>query len=331
MNTIFNGARRYLPGLIIAALVAIAAQFLSDHYGAPAMLMAILIGLALNFLATEERTVAGVGLAARGVLRLGVAMLGMRISVETLGAFGVAPLVLVAAAVALTIAFGVLVSRVIGLERLFGFLTGGAVGICGASAALAIGAVLPPTPERERDISFTVISVTLASTLAMILYPILAAKLSLSGTETALLLGATIHDVAQVVGAGFSVSEDIGEAATLIKLFRVVLLAPVVMLAAVMWRRPDKVATTRKQILPGFVVAFLALAGANSVGQIPEAVKAIGEPVTRAALLMAVGAVGIRTSIPALATVGPRALMLVVAETLFLLAFVAASVVLISV
>lgn len=322
MTTIVNGARRYFPGLIIAALVAIAAQFLSDHYGAPAMLMAILIGLALNFLATEERTAAGIGLAARGVLRFGVALLGMRISVETLGAFGVAPLALVAAAVALTIAFGVLASRAIGLERLFGFLTGGAVGICGASAALAIGAALPPTPERERDISFTVLSVTLASTLAMILYPILAAKLGLSGSETALLLGATIHDVAQVVGAGFSVSEGIGEAATLVKLFRVILLAPVVMLAALIWRRRDKMATTRQQVLPGFVVAFLVLAAANSAALVPGSVKAIGEPVTRAALLMAVGAVGVRTSIPALATVGPRALTLILAETVFLLVFV---------
>ena len=229
-------ANRLFPGIAIAGLVAIAAQFLNEHYGAPAMLMALLLGMPLNFLSEEQRTGEGIAFAARTLLRVGVALLGVRISVEMVQQLGLPFLLLVILGVLVTIGFSLLIGGLFGRDRLFSFLTGGAVAICGASAAMAIGSILPKREHAERDLAFTVITVTVLSTLAMIFYPILTSSLGLSMDATGVFLGGTIHDVAQVVGAGFSISEETGDLSTLVKLIRVTMLAPIVLVAALILR-----------------------------------------------------------------------------------------------
>ena len=235
---------------------------------------------------------------------------------------GPAPLFVVVAGVVATILFGLGLARIMRQPKAFGFLTGGSVAICGASAAMAIAAILPPSPERERNLSFTVISVTLMSTIAMVFYPILASKMGLDPISAGLLLGATIHDVAQAAGAGFSVSPETGEIATMFKLFRVALLGPVIVMAALILRRHGSPSAGKVPILPGFVVVFLCMASANTAGFVPSLVVDGIRPVTNAALLTAIAAVGIKTSIPAVMKVGPSAILTVLLETLFLLGFV---------
>jgi uncharacterized integral membrane protein (TIGR00698 family) len=183
---------------------------------------------------------------------------------------------------------------------------------------MAISSLLPNRPESERDLSFTVISVTLMSTLAMIFYPILAEQLGLDVLATGLFLGGTIHDVAQVVGAGFSVSDEVGEIATLVKLFRVALLAPVVFVGAVVLRNSVPDGAKRPPLLPMFVLGFLALALANSFHLIPEFVKPPVDTLSRAMLVTAVAGVGMKTSLAELKTVGPSAMIIIICQTLFL-------------
>jgi uncharacterized integral membrane protein (TIGR00698 family) len=313
---------RLFPGLVIAGLVAIAAQFLNEHYGAPAMLMAILLGMPLNFLAEESRTAEGIAFSARTLLRIGVALLGVRISVDMVQALGLPFLALVVCGVLATIGFSLLIGNLFGRDRLFSFLTGGAVAICGASAAMAIGSILPKREHAERDLAFTVITVTVLSTLAMIFYPILTETLGLSREATGVFLGGTIHDVAQVVGAGFSISEDTGDLSTLVKLIRVTLLAPIVLVAALILRGSTAQDSTRPPLMPAFVIAFLVLVGLNSLGLIPETVKDAAGQVSRWALLAAIAAVGMKTSIPRLLEVGGPAIWMLVTQTLFLALFV---------
>lgn len=124
-----------------------------------------------------------------------------------------------------TIALGAFAAQRLGLRGSCGVLSGGAVGICGASATLAIASVLPRTPESERDM--TVVTVTVLST-AMIVYPLFVAAIGLDYVHAAIFLGGTIHDVAQVVGAGYSISPLTGDVATYVKLLRVTKLLPVV-------------------------------------------------------------------------------------------------------
>ena len=313
------------PGIAVSVVVAVAAKFLSEHYGAPAMLMALLLGIAFHFLAEEGRCAAGIGFTSRTVLRVGVALLGARISVDLLIGLGPELIGLVVLGVALTIGFGLIGARFLGRGWRFALLTGGAVAICGASAAMAIAAVLPRNERSERNLIFTVLAVTVLSTLAMILYPVIAQMLALDDRATGVFLGGTIHDVAQVVGAGFSVSEETGETATLVKLIRVSLLAPVVLIFSLSIRSfaaADPDGGARPPLIPGFVLAFLALAAVNSAGAIPAIVGTALGDLSRWALLASIAAVGMKTSLKTIMEVGGQAIALIVAETVFIAAFI---------
>jgi uncharacterized integral membrane protein (TIGR00698 family) len=312
------GAFPLLPGLLIAATMALAAGFISDHHGGPQLLYALLFGMAFNFMADDPRTAPGLQLASTTVLRLGVALLGARISTEQIRSLGAPTLFLVVLSVTVTIAFGLLLARLLRRPLSEGLLTGGAVAICGASAALAIAAVLPRTDENRRFTLVTVVGVTSLSTVAMVLYPPVAAFLDLDRIATGVFIGSTIHDVAQVVGAGYLQSAQTGDAATLVKLFRVMLLVPVVVLVALFVRRTSDVPAARPALLPRFLLLFIVLLVLNSVGWVPPAVTDACTIVSRWALLVAIAALGVRTSLQQFAALGWRPMALMVGETVFL-------------
>ncbi|SHJ11555.1 conserved hypothetical integral membrane protein [Shimia gijangensis] len=312
-------------GFLVSVVVAAAAQFLSEHYGAPAMLMALLLGIAFHFLAEEGVCKPGIEFTARTVLRLGVALLGARISVELMIGLGPKLIAVVVLGVVATILFGLAGARLLGRGWRFGLLTGGSVAICGASAAMAISAVLPKNEHSERNLIFTVLSVTVLSTLAMIVYPMLTEVFDFNDEVSGVFLGGTIHDVAQVVGAGFSVSDQTGEVATLVKLIRVAMLAPVVLVISIMVRShmsdEDKGAK-RPPILPTFVIGFLIFATLNSMGLIPAVVVDAMSSLSRWALLVSIAAVGMKTSLKRILDVGGQAILLIVFETIFIAVFV---------
>ena len=324
-----QGSRPFLPalaralrrcrstyrGVMLALAVAAAARFFSDHYGAPAMLFALLFGIAFNFLSTDDRCAPGIEFASKTLLRAGVALLGFRLSLSEIASLGAGSLLAVAGLLVLTIAFGILVAPLLGRHWRFGLLTGGAVAICGASAALAISAVLPRREGLEKDTLFTVMAVTTLSTVAMVTYPILTKLLGFGDAETGFVIGATIHDVAQVVGAGYSVSEIAGNLATLVKLERVALL-PIVLLAITLFSGKGE----RKGVgLPAFLVGFVACVLINSSGLTPPVVQTSAATLSQWLLTIAIAGLGIRTSLKVMLDLGPRHLILVVAETLFLL------------
>lgn len=308
------------PGLLACGTVAMAAQFLSEHYGAPAMLMALLLGMSFRFLSSEERCAKGIQFSSKVVLHVAVALLGARISVDVLLNLGGQFVGLIVLAVVSTMVFALAFSRLLGRGWRFALITGGSVAICGASAAVAVASVLPKNENSGRTLSVTVMSVTILSTLAMIIYPAIAGLLELDSTRTGVFLGGSIHDVAQVVGAGYSVSEEVGDTATLVKLIRVTMLAPLVLfLSVTVWilyrHREDQ---AKPRLLPKFVLAFLGLAAAGSLGIIPTAVIEGTSTLSRVGLLMAIAAVGMRTLLGNIKTIGRSAILLIIAETCFL-------------
>jgi len=318
------------PGMAVSAIVAVAALFLAGHYGAPVMLFALLLGMAVNFLSAEGRCRPGIEFTAKQVLRWGVALLGLKMSVAQVQAMGWQPLAMVVVGVAGTITFGIVVAQALGFKKFFGLLTGGAVGICGASAALAISAAFPHHPQRDRATLFTVISVSTLSTLAMVLYPILARLLDLDAAQAGLFLGGTIHDVAQVVGAGYSMGQEVGDAATVIKLMRVAMLVPVIAFAAWMTHSVHAQATrasieagevppSRPPLLPGFAVVFVALLLVNSLDLLPRWTVATGNELSRAFLVGSMAAIGMKTHLKDMLSVGWKPVALLVLETAFLL------------
>ena len=319
--------QRGWSGLLLAGVVAVAAAFVAESRGGPTLLYALLLGMALNGIAMEGTAKPGIDFAARPVLRFGVALLGARITIDQIGALGWFNSVLMIAAVVVTIGFGIAAARLLGQSSRFGLLTGGATAICGASAAIAIASVLPRDEKSERELLFTVAGVTALSTVAMIFYPAVAKVLGLDSHATGVFLGGTIHDVAQVVGAGYSVSPETGDSAVLTKMLRVAMLLPVVMALSITVHRRTSSAEARTQdpLLPTFLLAFVALVIAGSVGLIPKPVGTAMNEISRACLVVAIAAVGLKTSPLEMKKVGGRAMVLLGIDAVFLGALVLAA------
>lgn len=328
MGSMGRQFKTHAPGFLICTIIALSATFLSEHYGGPQLLYALLIGLSLHFLSQQADNLLGINFCARTVLRFGVALLGIRITLDQVSHLGARVGLVLVLAVAVTIASGVLLARACRRPVSEGLLSGGAVGICGASAAMAISSVLPPTRENERFTLMAVVGVTVLSTLAMVAYPLFLYGLSVSPVQSGIFLGGTIHDVAQVVAAGMMMGQESGDAATVVKLFRVVLLLPVVMLIAFGYRKwgavHEAVDISQKKppLVPGFLMGFMALVMLASTGWVPTEVTAMANSVSRWCLVIAIAAAGVKTSLGELAKLGWQPVLMLVVETLVIACFV---------
>jgi uncharacterized integral membrane protein (TIGR00698 family) len=186
--------------------------------------------------------------------------------------------------------------------------------------------VLPKDEDAERDTILAVVVVTALSTLAMIFYPILAVSLGLTHVQSGVFLGGTIHDVAQVVGAGYSISPQTGDVATYVKLLRVSMLLPMVFSIAFLMRRGGGDSTGPKPPVPLFLIGFAALVAINSLGWLPKPAASGASVLSSWCLVMAISALGMKTSFKSLVTAGWRPVGLMVAETLWIGALVLSAV-----
>lgn len=311
-------------GALICVLGGIAAIWLSEHYGAPAMLLALLLGLAVNFLREDAAIIRGIDWVAKDVLRVGVALLGIRISAQDIMAGGSTGPLIVLGAMAATFVLGAISARILGLTPAFGRLSAGSVAICGVSAAIAISAVLPKRKGNDEELAMVLISVTALSTIAMILYPLVSSALAFDDTMAGVFIGGSIHDVAQVVGAGYSISGEAGDTATYIKLMRVAMLLPIVLLIGLTMRGGRGSTSEKPALVPGFLIVFVALAAVNSLGWVAADVAAWGSDISRAFLVVAIFAIGARSCLKELVQVGPKPFILVFMQTLVMAGVVAA-------
>ncbi len=307
----------YWPGIFISVGIAFTSLFLSNHYGGPAFLFALLVGISVNFVRNEEIFIPGIDFTAKIVLRIGVALLGLRIGVEELASLGSYSIILVFIALLVTIAAGIGLARLLSQTKEFGLLIGGATAICGASAALAISCCLPNYKNKERDLLFTIIIVTTLSTLAMAFYPVLAGALNFNDVQAGFFIGATIHDVAQVVGAGYSISHEAGDIAVLTKLLRVACLVPIVSVLALIFKSSEDGSRVSNRI-PLFLLAFIFLAVLNSFHLVPKETSETINYVSRFLLIMSIAAIGTKTYPGDLIKFGWKAFLLPVFVTILL-------------
>jgi uncharacterized integral membrane protein (TIGR00698 family) len=333
-----GGLRAILPGVALATLVALvailSAPLVARVFPVPATVVALLIGIALNPLARRPWFAAGLDFCLKTILRWAVALLGLRIALGEIAALGWSVAMLVVVSMAATVAAGFLLARAFGQSAAYGALAGAGTAVCGASATLATSIMLPDYKGKEADVAFVVVAVNALSTVAMVTYPLLCTFLGLDPTLTGVMLGATIHDVAQVVGAGYPVSEATGNAAVIVKLFRVFLLFPVVLVIGWSFARPAASAAARIPI-PTFALVFVALCIVNSV--VPEfsalagAYALVKAPLIEASsygLMIAIGALGLGTSLTAIVALGWRHVATVTGTTAVILAVVTGGLVL---
>jgi uncharacterized integral membrane protein (TIGR00698 family) len=310
------------PGALLCIVIGLAASFVSKVHGGPTLLYALLLGIAFHFLCTDEKIKPGIEFCAVTLLRLGVALLGARITLVQIAALGWETAITVVLCVSLTLFFGIWFARKLGMSTAQGVLSGGSTAICGASAALAISAVLPRSREQDNFTLLVIFTVTSLSTIAMVLYPLLAQALHLSPAQAGLFLGGSIHDVAQVIGAGYVMSSTVGENATLVKLFRISLLALVVIVVSTAFRaqrlHQENQQNQKLAFIPWFLWVFCAFVVINSLMHIPAVVSSSFNEISKSCLLLAISALGVKTSLQTLFQTGWRPFILLLSETIWL-------------
>jgi uncharacterized integral membrane protein (TIGR00698 family) len=320
-------------GVALSAAVAVAAVLaeplmkrLTGGFSLPAMVLALFIGIALNRVAADPRFQPGITWCVKKLLRIAIGLLGLRIALGDIIGLGFGTILLVVASMAITIAGSIWLARLFGQEAGYGALAGAANAVCGASATLATSTVVPQYKNKDADTAFTVVMANAISTLVMLAYPPLCLWLGLSARETGLMLGATIHDMAQVVGAGYAVSDTVGNTAVVVKLFRVFLLLPVVLAIGWWFMRRGEQAGDAKVPAPVFAVVFLVLVLVNTAAMsMPQItplylpVKAFLNEVSRWGLLLSIAALGLGTSLSAILAVGWRHVAVFMGATLIIL------------
>ncbi len=306
------------PGLALCGVAAAAAAWLSDHYGFPIILLGLLVGLALNFISADPRTHPGLDFASRTCLRWGIVVLGAQVTFAQIGALGAAPFAALAVVMVVTFFAGIFGARFAGQSTHSGILAGGATAICGASAALALYGVIGKDRVSQAQFALSLVGISLASAMAMTVYPVLAAELALSDAQAGFLIGASIHDVAQAIGGGYAFSDPAGAQATIVKLTRVALLAPVVALVSLAIGRSggEGRPVWKRLALPWFIVAFLGVVTLNSMVSLPKEVTGACLAASKSLLLLAVTATAMRSRMDLLLQMGWRATVPVIVASI---------------
>lgn len=320
-----SNLRRAAPGIILCcAIAAIAFVANANHWMQfgrvfiPPLIVTLVIGMMLQPLSTRDVLKPGLEFSGRTLLRTGVALYGAQLTLGQLVDGGALPIVIAIAAVSGTIVFGAVAARMMGLSRDFGFLTGCATGVCGAAAAMATSAVLPRHANSDRDLAFAVMGVNFISTVTMVIYPTLHQWLGYSTFEMGVFLGGSIHDVAQVAGAGETLGKDYLTIAIITKLLRVACLLPAVTVIAWWVARGGEKAGDARPTPPVFLFGFLILAAVNSLGLVPHGVQVALAQVSSFLIIAAIAALGIKTSLLALVRIGPKPVVLLLIETVFI-------------
>ena len=300
------GLAALLPGLLISGALAYLSVQLEPFttratlaaFGKAvtitAPVIALLIGMTLHGFAARPVFAAGTTFAIKKLLRWAIALFGLKIAAADILGLGLGTALMVIVTMGITLVSGVLFARVVGRGDAYGALAGGATAVCGASAALATASVLPEYKGREADTAFVAITVNLLATFAMVAYPPLCVLLGFDDRMTGVFLGATIHDVAQVVGAGYAVSDTAGNVATIVKLFRVFMLLPVVLGVGWWFAGQGGDSHKAKVPVPIFAIMFLVFVGINSLGVLPSLARSGLIEFSRWGLLIAIAALGLK-------------------------------------
>ncbi|QRZ15836.1 YeiH family putative sulfate export transporter [Paracoccus methylovorus] len=313
---VWSGA--ILPGLGLTfgiAVVATAAQRLSGIPALSPLVVAMVLGMALrNLFGTPEAARPGIGFTLRRVLRFAIVLLGFQLTLEQLRAVGLPGLAVISVTLAATFVFTKWAGKALGVEARLAELIAAGTSVCGASAVIATNTV---TRGSDEDVAYAIACVTVFGSLSMLAMPILGGMMAMAPAHYGIWIGATIHEVAQVVGAGFQHGAESGQAATVAKLSRVMLLAPLILtLGALARRRGGKAQGSAPA--PWFVLGFIAVVLLNSALPLPEALQVEVVDLTAFLLTMALAAMGLETDIRKLQAKGMRPLALGALAWLFI-------------
>ena len=319
-----QGTRQMLPGLLLCAGIAWIALNVSQHawaqqHGLSALTISILLGMVLGNTAYPSMAIwagPGVGFTKQRLLRLGIILYGLKITFQDVADVGWSGIAIDAAVLTSTFVLAWWMgTRVFGLDRSMALLIGAGSSICGAAAVMATE---PVVRGRSQDVAVAISTVVVFGTIAMFLYPtiyklnLIYNWITLDAHGYGVFVGSTLHEVAQVVVAGRSISPEAANTAVIAKMVRVMMLAPLLItLSAVIARPSDSSGGKIKTVvIPWFAVLFFVMAGIHSSGLIPKQAVDVALEVDTFLLAMAMAALGLTTHVSAVKRAGVRPLLL---------------------
>ncbi|WP_343039713.1 YeiH family protein [Paracoccus limosus] len=300
---------RHLPGLGLTfgiAALAMAAQRLSGIAGLSPLALAMVLGIAWrNVIGLPAAARAGIGFSLRRILRLAIVLLGFQLTLAQLRTVGLPGVAVIALTLAATFVFTTWTGRALGVAPRLTQLIAAGTSVCGASAVIATNTV---TRGSDEDVAYAIAIVTVFGSLSMLAMPGIGSLLALDAAHYGIWVGATVHEVAQVVGAGFQHGAEAGQAAAVAKLSRVILLAPLILCLGALARRRG--GAGGRAPTPWFVLGFVAVVLVNSIAPLPAALQNAVVLVTGFLLTVALAAMGLETDIRKLRAQGMRPLAL---------------------
>lgn len=303
----------HLPGLALVGAITAIATLIQKATGLAALsplVVALLLGIGWRVaVGSPAGLQPGIRFALKPVLRMAIVLLGLQITLGEVAALGLRGVLAVTTTLAATFIFTCLLGRVLGVESRLSQLIGAGTSVCGASAVLACNTV---TRGSDEDVAYAIACVTLFGTTAMLLGPMAAHLLALTPEAYGFWAGATVHEVAQVVGAAFAMGDEAGHVGTVAKLTRVILLAPLILaLGALQYRGAGQsTAVPRPAVVPWFVFGFIALMGVNTLVALPVGLHDLLVTLTALMLTAALAAMGLETDLRRLRQKGLRPLVL---------------------
>ena len=282
-----------IPGIALCVSIACAATWTALLAGS-AVVWGLAFGLALAVTWSPPALFqSGISFAAKQIMRIGVALLGFQISLATLQILAISDVAALAIDVAIVLTAGWFLGPALGIKRDLSMVAAASVAICGASAAAAIACVVMRDDSSNRDVACTIGAVSIISSVAMVLYPLLAKVTGLGPAAGGIFLGGTIHEVAHAVGAGYSVNSETGDMATVAKLLRVALLAPACLAISFVSTGSGASQKPSLPLPPIFLAGFAIAAFLNASGVVPPRLLEVSAPLSRFCLVTSMAAIGL--------------------------------------
>ena len=301
--------KNLLPGLMVTISIALAAKVLSHVIpNIGGVTLAIILGIIVgNLVPLGNKFSDGIKFSEKNILTCAIVLMGFKLNLFELGGMGASVFFVIIPMMLTTIVSAVLLGKLFGYTSRFSVLMGAGNAVCGSSA---IAAVAPAVQAEEEEIGVSIGIVNLLGTIGIFLIPVIAHLFTLSDVKSSYLVGGTLQAVGQVVAAGFSINEKVGDSATLIKMLRVLMIGPVVMIVSILSKTTHAKGKKKlSQMVPPYIIGFFICCVLGSVFNSDTYVLPHLKVAAKLLLTVAMAGVGMKIKFTSLMAHGPKALL----------------------
>ena len=284
---------KYKYGLILSIIITLIAMFLSNFIAIGSVAIAIILGIIIgNSVKLSNRYNAGITYAEKTLLSFAIALMGINLDFSILAQLGIKTVVLVILSMILTIYSAIIIGKLYGVDKKLSLLLGIGNGVCGSSAISATAPIIKP---QNSFIGLSVAIVNLLGTIGIFLVPFIAISFGLNDIDAGILIGNTLQAVGQVTAGGFSISADAGVSATTVKMGRVLLLTPLVLILIYIFnKKSNSIDSSQKAKVPTFILFFILFSIISSFSLVDEQIKNIISNISHFTLIIAMSAIGLK-------------------------------------